>query len=225
MSATSKPIGSTQPGAPQDPPAVSAYPLSWPPGRPRTPETSIKPARFRTMSETHIGRSQAITLGAARARLATELERVSGEQPILSTNLELRIDGTPRANTREPRDTGVACYFRLRGRPVVLSCDRWDTVAGNIAAIASHIEALRGQERWGVGTLEQAFAGFLALPSPADVGDRLWWAASLDHPRDLIAAEAAYKRLMMAAHPDRGGTQERAAELNCAIQAARGYFR
>ena len=127
----------------------------------------------------------------------------------MSTNVPTRQDGYPRSNAQEDRsDPGVAVYFTLGGGPKVLACDRWDRVADNIAAIAAHVGALRGQERWGVGSLEQAFAGYAALPARATSGS---WREVLEVGPDaeLNAARAAYTRLVRAAHPDHGGTVER----------------
>ena len=65
-----------------------------------------------------------------------------------------------------PDDPGVAVYFQLHDKERVLACDKWDTVADNIAAIAAHIDGIRRQDRYGVGTIDQAFAGYSALPPP-----------------------------------------------------------
>lgn len=190
---------------------VSAYPLAWPRGRFRTLPSMRRASSFRT------GRGQ-LLMSDARSRVGDELERIGGRFPVLSTNMELRADGQIHAGAAAPHDPGVALYFRLRDRPMVLACDRWLTVAGNIAAIAAHIEALRGQERWGVGTIEQAFAGFLALPPPVNLAD---WRALLGDPRTLADAESAYRAAMRTAHPDAGGSAAAAAALNAAITAAR----
>lgn len=85
-----------------------------------------------------------------------------------------------------------------------------------MAAIAAHIEALRGQERWGVADLAQAFAGHVALPSPAGAAPtRQWWEV-LGVPRSATAQEIdrAWREAMATAHPDRGGSNEAAAQLN-----------
>ena len=56
-------------------------------------------------------------------------------------------------------------YFKLDSVPegLVLACDRWLRVEDNIAAVAAHIGALRGIDRWGVGSVRQAFAGYKRL--------------------------------------------------------------
>ena len=71
-------------------------------------------------------------------------------------------------DARDP-DPGAAVYFASRSAgPVVLACDRWDRTAHNVWALAKHVEAVRGCERWGVGTARQAWAGFTALPPSPD---------------------------------------------------------
>ncbi len=195
---------------------VTAYPLSWPSWQPRTPSGQRKPAAFRSQTSQPIRRH--VTVSDARSRLSDQVERLGAGYVVLSTNLELRLDGQVRAGAADPADPGVALYFRLGGRAIVLACDRWDRVAGNMAAIAAHIEALRGQDRWGVGTLEQAFAGFAALPPPTNPDD---WFTVLGKPSTLAAAEAEYRRKMKFAHPDAGGSEDRAARLNAAIAQAR----
>ena len=94
------------------------------------------------------------------------MERIRARYVVLSSNVELRLDGQPRAGLRDPADPGVALYFQLDGKLIVLACDRYTTVAANMAAIAAHLDATRTIERHGVGTLEQMFAGFAALPAP-----------------------------------------------------------
>jgi hypothetical protein len=111
----------------------------------------------------------------------------------------------------------VAFYFDLDRRPHVLACDRWDTVPDNIAAIAAHVEALRGQERWGVADLRQAFAGHVALPAPDP-----WWAVlgvARDAPIGVITA--AFRALARDAHPDVGGDRAAWDRLNEAVAQAR----
>ena len=150
------------------------YPLRWPEGRPRTRER--KPALFRS-------EGRPLTLTAARDRLRDQLGALTSygrgwrtTNIILSTAIRFTASGARDMNVsrRDPDDSGAALYFDLDGKPHVLACDRWDTVPGNIGAIAAHIEALRGQERWGVADLRQAFAGHIALPSPHAA--RAWWA-------------------------------------------------
>jgi hypothetical protein len=149
------------------------------------------------------------------------MRRLGATSYVLSTNVELRNDGYPRSGQKEPTDPGAAVYFRLKNRDQVLACDAFTTVADNIGAIARHIEALRTMDRYGVGTVEQAFAGYVALPSRVE--DAVDWRAVLRITGDapLAIAEAQYRVLMRTAHPDVGGSTEAAARLNAAIKKAR----
>jgi hypothetical protein len=160
-----------------------------------------------------------VTLAEARTRLSTELDRLIVMGPILSSNVELRIDGQPRSGLPPPRDPGVALYFQLNGRPIVLACDSFTDVAQNIAAIAAHIDAMRRMERYGVATTDQMFTGFLALPAPMVVDD---WREALGNPVTLAEAESNYRYSMRGAHPDApAGSHEAASKLNAAITRAR----
>ena len=203
----------------------SSFPLVWPGSWPRTPPDRRQRPLFTSVSasarDTRKGRLQ-IRLTDARERLADELDKLNARAIVLSTNLELRADGQPRAGLPEPADPGAAVYFEMKQRPTVLACDRWTTVAGNVAAIAAHIGALRAQERWGVGSIEQAFTGYAALPPAMVVDD---WQAVLGTPKTLAEANESFKRQMMRAHPDRGGSVAEAARLNAAIARARQVLR
>lgn len=137
---------------------VRAYPLAWPAGRPRTAEWKRVRARFKGW-----------TFPRARADLYDELGRLDATHYVLSTDLELRLDGEAYARATA-RDSGVALYFRrldVNGhhRPYVMAADRYDRMADNVRALSVCIEALRRIERHGSPDLmEQAFSGFTAIP-------------------------------------------------------------
>jgi hypothetical protein len=129
------------------------------------------------------------------------------------------VSSNQRDSRAEPRDEpGVAVYFQLDGKPMVLACDRFTSLTQNIAAVAAHIEATRRIDRYGVGTAAQMFAGFLALPAPMVVDD---WRSVLGNPTDLVQAEQAYRVRRRTAHPDVGGSHAEMAALNAAIDLAR----
>ncbi|KQR83486.1 hypothetical protein [Sphingomonas sp. Leaf343] len=172
-----------------------------------------------------------MTFTAARTRLARQVAAMTrtGQHyrvvsMILSTNIRFTASGARDQNVsrREPDDPGVAFYFDLDGKPHVLACDRWDSVADNIAAIAAHIEALRGQERWGVADLRQAFAGHVALAAPAAAhGWRSTLGFSATARVTAADVDARYRDLAAARHPDRGGSVEAMTTLNIARDAAK----
>jgi len=102
--------------------------------------------------------------------LCGEMERLGTKSWLMSCNRARRRDGQPYSDRSQPADTGVAVYFDLKGRQVSLACDKWNRVEDNVWAIAKHVEALRGQERWGVGSIEQAFRGYMAKKHHPDRG-------------------------------------------------------
>lgn len=197
--------------------SIEAYPLQWPTGRPRTSPYQRDRAKFE------------VTFARARDNIVREVQLLCGgrwapdPQIVISTNVALRRDGLPLANQRSPEDLGVAVYFLYKKRQMCFACDRWDRIEHNMQAIAKTIEALRGVARWGTGDmLEAAFTGFTALPPP---GQKRTWREVLglraeDHPTEQELKDA-YRRAAWVAHPDRGGSNERMAEVNAAYEQAR----
>lgn len=199
------------------------YPLSWPVGWKRISRHQRQRASFsasgsRTVADVN-GQTRTervarqLTVADALKRVSGELSRLGATHEILSTNVILRIDGLPRSGQPEPEDPGAAVYFKLKGQPRCLACDKWNRVADNIAAIAQHIDALRRIDRYGVGTLEQAFAGYAALPANTAAN----WRDVFGFPSDRRIAwsevEDAFRNAARAAHPDVGGTHEQMARL------------
>ena len=184
---------------------VEAYPLSWPVGWPRT--KSRKQAAFAEH-----------TLAEARDFILSELRLLHGHDVIVSTNVSLRKDGLLRSGKINVTDPGVAVYFELSGQSRVLACDRWNEIVDNLWAIGKHIEALRGQQRWGVGTVEQAFAGYMALPAP----ETAWWEVlGVDRNASLDIIQTAYRNKAKVTHPDAGGSSEAFQRVQNAWDAAR----
>lgn len=190
---------------------ITAFPLAWPIGRPRG--TSRSRASFN-----HYG--QPLTVANGLGRLQRELGLLNAQRLVVSTNIPVGRDGLPLSQRSNVADPGVAVYFQIKQVPHCISCDRWDRVADNIAAIAAHVEATRGQMRWGAADLAQAFAGFRALP--AIVTPRPWWdvlGVVAHAPTDEI--KARFKALAAQHHPDHGGDPALMAEVNAAWRAAR----
>jgi hypothetical protein len=209
---------------------IPAYPLQWPAGWKRTPAAARTRARFakkerkfssftnasgQTSTSSYL-RSREVSIADGVERVRAELERlgVSDDDLVISTNLQLRLDGFPRSGQREPADPGVAVYWRDRGETRSMAIDRYDRVADNLAAVAATLEAMRAIERHGgAEILDRAFTGFTALPAP---GSTSHWRDVLD-PAD---PEGSYRRLRAKHHPDRGGDAD---EFN-AVQYAWDAF-
>lgn len=137
--------------------------------------------------------------------LHTEMWRLtSNGEWLMSSNIRRAQQGFPISNAKNPTDPGVAVYFKINGRPVSLACDKWILVEDNMYALAMHIEALRGQDRWGVGTIEQAFRGYMALPGVGESSGSKWW-ETLGVPinADVEAVKKAYRILVNKHHPDK----------------------
>lgn len=199
----------------------AAYPLEWPDGYKRTKNRTR--ALFR-MRSSPLRISRALSIDEAIDRLSDEIARIPGKSAILSSNLLLRKDGWPRSGQSEPDDTGVAVYFTRSGVRIALACDKWDRAADNVAALASHIRALRGQERWGVGTMEQAFRGYRKLPPPGSHAPRKWRQVFLVNNGDAVSLDTIkqiYRAMAKEVHPDQGGNDTAMAELNAAFAEAK----
>ncbi len=211
----------------------TAYPLSWPAGWKRTPGHQRRRASFHSwrseyraatqFTQAHTSKfKQELSVAAALERLRAEVARLGSgslSSLVVSTNLTLRLDGLPKSGQANPTDPGAAVYFKFRKRDRALACDKWDRVADNIVAIAKFIEAMRGQERWGVGSLEQAFVGFTALP-PSAVDWRIVLGFAADATPSAEAIERHFRELALKCHPDRGGSEGEMAKVNAARDLA-----
>lgn len=187
---------------------IPAFPLQWPAGWDRTPAGRRKRASFGKKGQSSYGGWQtknALTIAQALERVRGELSRmgIRDDDLVVSTNLQLRLDGFPRSNQPEPKDPGVAVYWtepKQRGNPPrCMAIDRYDRVADNLAAVAATLDAMRAIERHGgAEILERAFTGFTALPGP---GTSEHWTDVLDQ----ADPGGSYRRLRAQHHPDRGG--------------------
>jgi hypothetical protein len=163
---------------------IDAFPLQWPHHVPRTP------AGWRGAG------SFMVTPGKATSDLVAEVARSGGTNLILSSNVPLRRDGLPYANTREPDDPGVAAYFTRKGQQVCIPCDTYDRHWKNVRAIGLSIKDMRGPEMRGCAAItDAAYTGFLALPAPSAAPQGPSWWQVLNVPRNTIEDEinAAYR--------------------------------
>lgn len=183
--------------------SVTAYPLHWPPGFPRSKYREY--SRFKTSFDNALKNVQ-----DSLRKFATDSNRKL-DHAIMSSNRTLTNDA--------PTDPGVAVWFVWDGMQLCIAVDRYNSMAANLQAIHHIIEARRVELRHGTLALVRAtFNGFQALPAP----DGKHWSDILQvgrsATRDVI--EANYKRLARDHHPDSGGTTERMAEINNARETA-----
>ncbi len=201
---------------------TQAYPLQWPEGWPRTsPAMRYHGKRFER-GDWRSGYKRP-TIDQTRRELAEELERLGARNIVLSTNVELRLDGQPYSGRRAPDDPGIAVYFTLDSEAMVMAQDAYERVPDNITSLTLAISGMRQMQRHGGGTmLKRAFAGFTALPPPDQMSTIVtappsnWWevlGVAPDCP--LTVAEAAWKAL------SRETAENDRYEINAAIEAAR----
>ena len=192
---------------------VDAFPLSWPDGWERTPDEE----RIDFLQ----GGRQSQNWTEQTERLFNELRLFKATNVVLSTNQPLKKDGRPYASrSKDVWDPGVAVYFDLDGKSLVIAQDRYRMVVDNIRSICIGIEGLRQMHRHGGGQMaERAFRGFAALPEPAT---EKWWDI-LGVSRDCTFEEAhsAHVDMIFKHHPDVGGDPYHMAKINAAWEEAR----
>lgn len=197
---------------------ISAFPLAWPEGWPRT-----KARRSSTYK---------VTTDAAINDLLAGLRLMQGREIIISSNVPLRRDGTMyRGDHSDQRlsDPGVAVYWTGRGRkgeavPRVIPCDVWLTVRENVRALGLAVDYLRGLQRTGAGEiLERAFVGFARLPEttggePFDC----WSVLGVEPGASRQRLSERLRELSRTEHPDHGGSSERFSAITRAYHEAVG---
>ena len=198
--------------------SITAYPLCWPEGWPRTDSADRRYGRFSKKRKNSRGwtTNEDVTIAEALARISSEImkldgpsrnwQRVDPDQVVISTNLSVRkSDGLPASSQKAPSDPGAAVYFELDGKRQCVPCDSYTQVAQNLAGVAATLEALRTLERHGSGLMERAFTGFEALPDLSE--SESWWQVLgvFQHGSSPEAVKHAYKTLRSRHHPDRNG--------------------
>lgn len=194
---------------------ADSYPLSWPLGAPRTKSPRRSVFRHTTFSK-------------SVREVRDELTKLGAKTILISSNLA--------GDTVRNGDHGCVAYWTVREKvgdaevmvPHQLACDVWNRLDHNLHAIALSLESLRGLDRWGAIRRDQAFAGLRALPAGESgvVVARPWrevlggFPDGLDREDLLALAKSRHRKLIAAAHPDRGGNQDDAIEINAAIAAA-----
>lgn len=191
---------------------VESYPLQWPAGWPRT--TVRQYSAFKT------------SMNMAQYKLKENVRLLGGVSMVLSTNVPVRNDGMPYASFKgggSKFDSGIAVYFSLKEKQMVFACDRYIKIEENVHAVGLTIEALRGIERWGASQMmERAFSGFAALPPAIELPrqERPWWEVLgfLEEPErwGTLGGMLRDRRnaLLQREHPDKGGDEAAAAEIN-----------
>lgn len=201
---------------------INAFPLQWPTGWKRA--ASRERARFSTKGYSKTSRELSVSDGVQRVLVELERMGYTRNDVVISTNVELRLDGLPRSDRAAPGDPGCAVYWRTRkGENRVMAIDQYDRVADNLAAVAATLDAMRAIERHGGAmVLERAFTGFTALPAPS--APTAWCIVLGLNTKSPTPDElkTAWRRAASAAHPDKeGGSNAAMAEVNHAYERAK----
>ena len=184
--------------------SVTAYPLTWPDGVPRSATRMKSAFKPRTVS-------------SALENVEDSLRRFGADSRNSVQNITLSSNVT--LGQQKPADPGVAVWFDWHSEQRCIAVDRYATVAENLQAIHHIIEARRTELRHGgLNIVRQTFKGFTALPAPTS------WRKVLRFKDgevvDKKAVEQRYRDLARDAHPDAGGSQDAMAELNLARDRA-----
>lgn len=195
---------------------IKGYPLSWPDAWPR--------AKWREASRFG-SRGSGASINQSTREILRQLDLMGIPEwnVIISTNLELRLDGLPRANQTYVADPGVAVWFKQGDNRKVIAIDKYDKPGCNLRAVAKTLEAMRGIERWGGELLERVFTGFTALPSPETVSEASWRTVlgfDADEQATKGSVNAKYRSLCAVHHPDKGGSESMMHTLNAARKSA-----
>ena len=193
---------------------AEAFPLDWPDGWPRTPESKRE-------SDRRFGSNvYGLTVARSFDQLVAELLRLGARDIVVSSNIPLRRDGQPLSERARLGDPGVAAYFMLKKKAQVMPVDRFVSVAGNMRSLTLAIKAMRQLELHGGGVMmERAFTGFAAIAPPD--WKKPWrevFGVKPDWRGDITAL---YRTKAKMRHPDSGGSTTLMAELNVAFAEAK----
>lgn len=157
--------------------------------------------------------------------LARELDHLGAYNAVLQADFaerDIRADGMPRANARQPQHPGVRLAFDSRHGPLTYATDAHERQFGygmqgwqaNVRAIALALEALRAVDRYGVTRRGEQYTGWKQLPAgtgtPAshmtDEAARAVLVEVSGWPEWIPSnARDIWKKARVAAHPDRNG--------------------
>lgn len=158
--------------------------------------------------------------------LEHELELLKATDVVIEADFaerDIRLDGWPKANARQPAHPGVRIAFDSKHGPLVYATDSCTFWQHNVRSIGLGLEALRAVDRYGVTRRGEQYTGWRQIgagptsssvfPVTSDAWDYLTTVVGADRPTTGSVSEDAARRRVMAqarraAHPDTGGTQE-----------------
>ncbi|MCA1570764.1 MAG: J domain-containing protein [Chloroflexi bacterium] len=155
--------------------------------------------------------------------LAYELDHLDARNIVLQADFreqDLRADGMPRSNARQPTHPGVRVAFDSKHGALTYATDSCEFWQHNVRSIGLGLEALRAVDRYGVTRRGEQYTGWkqlpsgIAMPAAMTVEDavRFLLDAADDHLTGVgavltlpVTREAVYRRAAKLLHPDAGG--------------------
>lgn len=150
--------------------------------------------------------------------LGRELEHLSAEGIVLEADFreaDIRMDGMPRGNARQPVHPGIRIAFDSKYGPLVYSTDSCEYWQHNVRSIALGLEALRAVDRYGVTKRGEQYTGWKSIEaapaSPVYTTESALaviaeLAGTTPDASESIAPRVLLSRAARAAHPDTGGS-------------------
>lgn len=133
------------------------------------------------------------------AQLQDEIRRLDGTNVVIGAGFrerDIRLDGYPRSDAREPSHPGVEVSFDSRHGRLVYSTDVCAWWQHNVRSIALGLEALRAVDRYGISARGQQYAGWAQLGAGGPDAER---------GRKLVERHGGIRPALMATHPDHDG--------------------
>lgn len=161
-----------------------------------------------------------------------ELGRLDARDVLIRTfhqPADIRRDGLPKANARQPGHPGVVVSATTRKGDTFVwktdACDRWEH---NLRAVALGLEALRAVDRHGITAAGEQYAGFRQItvesggPPTANPVVVLADAAGWDARQVAADPRGAYRAAAKQFHPDLRGDHAQWLHIDVAYRQLNG---
>lgn len=146
--------------------------------------------------------------------LAGEDEKIGGRDVVIGAGFaegDIRQDGMPRANARQPYHPGVELSFDSKHGRLVYATDTCEFWQDNVRSIALGLQALRKVDLYGITKRGEQYAGWLKLTTSEP---------SIERGRALVEEHGGVKQALLATHPDRDGDPKAFADVQAYRQAS-----
>lgn len=139
---------------------------------------------------------------------------------------DIRLDGLPKANARQPDFPGIRLAFDSDHGPLIYQTDTCVYWQHNVRSIALGLEALRAVDRYGITHRAEQYTGFKAIAAPVQlfntVDDAVNWLVDPDTIGFVGARGVELPKVLKIVarryHPDNGGDPQMWAKYDKAAQ-------